>query len=66
MINNINEKTVNIKLTRGELCRVLILLAGTMFDNNGNKRETLFMIHEKLHNQLEAFDKKNNVGVTKL
>ena len=62
MIENINDKTVTVKLTRGELCRLLIFLAGNMFDNTGNPRTTLLKIHDNLHDQLEAFDKKNGIG----
>lgn len=53
MIEMINHKTVTVKLTRGELCRLLI--ATTSLSREG---ESWKQLHDKLRNQLDAFDTK--------
>ena len=60
MVKNINGKNVSIKMTRGELARVVRYLSCIMFDENGNLRETVKNIHGKLKNQLREFDEKNS------
>lgn len=52
MIKTINDKTVTVKLTRGELCRLLILITGM------GEEESWKRLHDKLRDQLEAFDKR--------
>ena len=46
-----NDRTVNVKITRGELCRLLIVL-------NCAGGETWKLLHDKLKKQLVAFDQK--------
>ena len=60
MVKNINGTNVSIKMTRGELARVVRYLSCIMFDENGNLRETVKNIHGKLKNQLREFDEKNS------
>ena len=50
--DNPNDKTVNVKMTRGDLCRLLILITCC---GNG---ETWRNLHDKLRTQLEEFDRK--------
>lgn len=52
MIKTTNAKTVTVKLTRGELCRLLILITGI------GEGESWERLHDKLRDQLEAFDKR--------
>ena len=52
MIKTTNDKTVTVKLTRGELCRLLILITGI------GEGESWKRLHDKLRDQLEAFDKR--------
>ena len=52
MIKTTNDKTVTVKLTRGELCRLLILITGV------GEGESWKRLHDKLRDQLDAFDKK--------
>ena len=49
-----NERTVTVKLSRGELCRVLIAL--NAFNDADHKQ--LRKIHDKLRDQLHEFDLK--------
>ena len=54
-----NEKTVNVKMTRGELCRLLIALTCIAQDT---KQQTWNELHDKLISQLEAFDEAHGIG----
>lgn len=47
-----NEKTVTVKMTRHELCD--IILACTMLDRNGDHKWSA--LHDKLREQLDAHD----------
>ena len=53
-----NEKTVTIKLTRGELCKLLIALLCF----NGEDETHLRKIHDKLRQQLDAHDLREAVN----
>lgn len=57
MIKTINDKTVTVKLTRGELCRLLVATASLSRESDSWKR-----LHDKLREQLDAFDKKLEVS----
>ena len=46
-----NNKTVNVKVTRGDLCRLLIIL-------DFCEGETYKKLHDKLKTQLDEFDRK--------
>ena len=52
MVKTSNDKTVNVKLTRGEVCRLLILITGIC------EGESWKRLHNKIRNQLEEFDQK--------
>lgn len=52
MVKMSNDKTVNVKLTRGEVCRLLILITGM------SEGESWKLLHDKIKNQLEEFDQK--------
>lgn len=47
-----NDRTVNVKVTRGDLCRLLIILTAA------GEGETWKKLHDKLKTQLEEFDRK--------
>lgn len=49
-----NERTVNIKIRRGELCKLLIALL--CFDGEDEKH--IRKIHDNLRQQLDEFDLK--------
>lgn len=49
---NPNDRTVNVKVTRGELCRLLIVLTLAGEGDSWKK------LHDKLKTQLEEFDRK--------
>ena len=52
MVNTSNDKTVTVKLTRGEVCRLLILITGI------GEGESWKRLHHKIRDQLEEFDQK--------
>ena len=52
-----NQRTVTLKLTRGEVCKLLILLCGAVTDDP-DRRMHCRAIHAKIRAQLEANDQK--------
>ena len=52
MIKTNNDKTVILKVTRGDVCRLLILLT------TAGSGETWKLLHDKIKEQLRGFDKK--------
>ena len=52
-----NQKTMNVELTRIEVCDLLLACTCLMSEKNGKK---WFTLHEKLQKQLRAFDAENN------
>ena len=52
MITMSNDKTINVKLTRGEVCRLLILITGI------GEGESWKRLHDKIRSQLDEFDQK--------
>lgn len=56
MIKNRNEKTVNVKISRFELCDILLSL--TMLDEQYECSTRFKALHDKLREQLNEFDKK--------
>lgn len=55
-MKNRNERTVNVKISRFELCDVLLAL--TMLDDNYDYSTRFKALHDKLREQLDEFDKK--------
>ena len=55
-----NDRTVNLKLTRGELCRILIIL-NKLIILNLTGGEAWPLLHDKLKKQLDEFDRKQEV-----
>lgn len=53
MIKTINDKTVTVKVTRGELIRLMIACTAFADENRIYKK-----IHDDLRGQLDSFDKK--------
>ena len=51
-----NERTMNVKMTRFELCDVLMAL--TLLDSRYNGSNRFKNLHDKLRNQLNSFDKE--------
>lgn len=58
MIKTINDKTVTVKITRGELCRLMLLCTTASLVDGKQWKE----LHDKLKDQLEAFDKYAEVS----
>lgn len=56
MTTPLNERSINVKITRGELCRLLILLTSVQFD--AEAPTYIKKLHDKLVEQLRAFDTK--------
>ena len=56
-----NQHTVSIKLTRIELCDLLIATTSTAFqlEREGKNASKWHAVHDKLEAQLEAWDKKH-------
>lgn len=52
-----NQRTVTLKLTRGEVCKLLILLCGAVTDDP-DRRMHCRAIHAKIRAQLDAHDEK--------
>lgn len=55
-----NQRTVNVKLERIEICDLLI--ACTMLEQETDAKKW-GALHDKLMATLEAFDEKNGIGV---
>ena len=51
-----NERTMDVKMTRFELCDVLMALA--LLDSRYNGSNRFKNLHDKLRNQLNSFDKE--------
>lgn len=61
MIENRNQKTMTVKITRRDMCDILLALTALSIESNNKKWDIL---HDKLKEELVAFDKKlddNNV-----
>ena len=56
MIKNRNERTVTVKISRFELCDMLMAL--TALDEQYESRTRFKDLHDKLRSQLDDFDKK--------
>ena len=52
MIKATNDKTVTLKVTRGEVCRLLVILTAA------GSGESWKLLHDKIKEQLREFDKK--------
>lgn len=57
MIEIPNEKTVTVRMKRGELCRLLVLI--DQFQMGSTSASSWKALHDKLKIQLENFDEKN-------
>ena len=55
-----NERTMTVKLSRIEVCDLLLACSAAEEGTDAKKWSAL---HDKLLNQLEAFDSKNGYGV---
>ena len=56
---NPNDRTVNVKVTRGELCRLLVLITAITEDETWDRsRESWKKLHDKLKTQLAENDWK--------
>jgi len=55
-----NQRTVNVKITRGELCRLLVMCdvvkANEAVAGNAQNVSSWEELHDKLREQLNAFD----------
>lgn len=54
MIKTINDKTVTVKITRGELCRLMLLCTTASLVEGKQWKE----LHDKLQDQLIVNDRK--------
>lgn len=54
-----NQKTMTVKLSRIEVCDLLLACAACEAETEAKKWGEL---HEKILKQLDAFDKKNGIG----
>ena len=52
-----NSRTVTLKLTRGEVCKLLISMTA-QYEAEPENRQHLYRLHEKIAEQLTAHDKK--------
>ena len=58
-----NEKIVNVKITRHELCDLMLACTGLHYDENGNEmpeRKKWKVLHDKLRDQLNEWDEKHD------
>ena len=53
-----NERTVNVKITRGELCELLLACSAALITGEGEKKWA--ELHRKLLGILNEYDEKNN------
>ena len=58
-----NQRTVTVKLNRGEIIDLLIACNFVMDDVGEEDRKKWKDLHAKISEQLEAFDIKNGYGV---
>ena len=52
-----NQRTCTLKLTRGEVCKILISMTAE-YEADPEKRQHLYKLHEKIAEQLAAHDEK--------
>ena len=52
-----NQRTCTLKLTRGEVCKLLVSMAAQYWAEPENRKH-IYAIHEKIARQLEAHDEK--------
>lgn len=57
MITVPNQRTVTLKLTRGEVCKLLISMTA-QYEAEPESRQHLYALHKKIAEQLEVHDKK--------
>lgn len=53
-----NQRTVTLKLTRGEVCKLMIGLTAITQNNPADRVARYQALHTKIKAQLEAHDKK--------
>ena len=52
-----NQRTCTLKLTRGEVCKILISMTA-QYEAEPENRQQLYMLHDKIAEQLAAHDEK--------
>lgn len=52
-----NQRTCTLKLTRGEVCKILISMTA-QYEAEPENRQQLYKLHEKIAEQLAAHDEK--------
>ena len=52
-----NQRTCTLKLTRGEVCKILLSMTA-QYEAEPESRQHLYVLHEKIAKQLAAHDKK--------
>ena len=52
-----NQRTCTLKLTRGEVCKILISMTA-QYEAEPENRQHLYKLHEKIAEQLAAHDEK--------
>ena len=57
MITMPNQRTCTLKLTRGEVCKILISMTA-QYEAEPENRQHLYRLHEKIAEQLAAHDEK--------
>ena len=61
LISKENSRTVTLKLTRGEVTKLMLLLASAYYDDPSVRRQ-LLQLHEKIEKQRDAHDAKWKVS----
>ena len=61
LISKENSRTVTLKLTRGEVTKLMLLLASAYYDDP-SIRQQLLQLHEKIKRQRDAHDEKWKVS----
>lgn len=57
---NNNERTVNVKITRGELCGLLLACTAAIITGGGESEKKWTELHQKLLGILNENDEKNS------